>query len=303
MAPTNERSNGRSRPHQHGPAKRKAVPRWNLGDIAFLKPEIMFSEAENRELLQTGRVHSNATCHPVIILDRSDDGQHYIVTTVSAYSSSEANNFLPPWAQRAHSQKDVNSFRAFEGSAKPNNNFQHLRLADNQKWPKVETSWVYIRRLYLVPLSTLVNYNKSPSQLRRDLDVPETQGGDSAGGNSGPSEEEQSKGVNKVARDPRTDPAKVTSWRSGNTEPTDAAANIANRVRKMISRAHDMSAVATIKGTGSYRERNYLYRLFNSSFSGWGTERKATDSGLSIEVSSSMQRRITQCGTIGIVFL
>ncbi|KAI0539086.1 hypothetical protein GGR58DRAFT_500524 [Xylaria digitata] len=60
----------------------------------------------------------------------------------------------------------VNAFRAFEGSARPNNNYQHLRLADGKVWPKVKTFWVYIHSLLLVPASTLIEYDKPRCQLR-----------------------------------------------------------------------------------------------------------------------------------------
>ncbi|KAI1189716.1 hypothetical protein F5B17DRAFT_449353 [Nemania serpens] len=163
---TNWRSNAGQPPRQRAPANRGPIPHWQVGDIAFFKPAEEFSQAESAELLETGRVCAKATRHPVIILASSQDSQHYIITTVSAYASDEYNNYLPPWKQGAHRRKDINGFRAFEGSVKPNNNYGHLYLADNQLWPKVKTSWVYIHNPCLVPASTLIRYNKPGSQLR-----------------------------------------------------------------------------------------------------------------------------------------
>ncbi|KAI1124551.1 hypothetical protein F5Y10DRAFT_284969 [Nemania abortiva] len=171
MAPVNGPSgNTNRRSQQHLATRPTPNPRWQVGEIAFLKPASEFTESECIELLDTGRVPPNATGHPVIILDRSEDSRYFIVTTVSAYGSSEDNNHLPPWEQRTHSKKDINSFRAFEGSAKPNNKFQHLRLADNKSWPKPKTSWVYIQRPSLVPASALIYYTKSRYRLQMTTD-------------------------------------------------------------------------------------------------------------------------------------
>ncbi|GAP87093.1 hypothetical protein SAMD00023353_2500400 [Rosellinia necatrix] len=152
------------RSRQYGFSKHRHI--WEIGDIAFLKRASEFKEHERVEFLQTDRIHTNATGHPVIILDRSKDCQYYIVETVSAYSSDEYNNYQPPWQQKAHSRKDVNGFRAFEGSVRPNENHDYLRLADNAVWPKTNTSWVYMYHPYLVPASVLINYNKTADQLR-----------------------------------------------------------------------------------------------------------------------------------------
>ncbi|KAI8635608.1 hypothetical protein F5Y19DRAFT_469488 [Xylariaceae sp. FL1651] len=142
------------------------TPTWQLGDVAFLKDASEFDEAEYAELIGRGRLQSGATGHPVIILDRSDDSRYVIITTVSAYSSSRFNDYLPPWEQAVHARKDPNGFRAFEGSARPNTNFQHLKLGDNKLWPKVKTSWVYIHYCYVVPATTLKCFDKSQDQLR-----------------------------------------------------------------------------------------------------------------------------------------
>ncbi|KAI0400292.1 hypothetical protein F4802DRAFT_620233 [Xylaria palmicola] len=155
---TSQRPSVNPRPERH----------WQLGDIAFLKRSDDFSPLERAELLESRRVHAGATGHPVIILDRSNDSRYYIVTTVSAYSSGADNGYLAPWKREAHRHKDINGFRAFEGSAKPNDNFQHLRLANNMSWPKKETSWVYALVAYLVPASTLIHYDKSRARLRME---------------------------------------------------------------------------------------------------------------------------------------
>ncbi|KAI1200216.1 hypothetical protein F5X97DRAFT_341040 [Nemania serpens] len=160
------RSNACQPPLQCTPAKRAPTFHWQVGDIAFLKSADEFSQAERAELLETGRVCARATSHPVIILDCSNDSRYYIITTVSAYASDEHNQYRPPWRQSAHVRKDINGFRAFKGSAKPNNTYGHLHLADNKLWPKVKTSWVYIHHPCLVPASTLIRYNKSQSRLR-----------------------------------------------------------------------------------------------------------------------------------------
>ncbi|KAI1310715.1 hypothetical protein F5Y03DRAFT_392163 [Xylaria venustula] len=141
-------------------------PDWQPGDIAFLKKAEEFSAAEQNEVLERGGVHIGATGHPVIILGRSNDSRGYTVTTVSAYKSGEENDYLPPWKQAIHYKKDADGFRAFEGSARPNNKFQHLYLEGGKLWPKPKTSWVYIHTRYTVPPSTLVRYNKTKSQLR-----------------------------------------------------------------------------------------------------------------------------------------
>lgn len=138
---------------------------WRDGDVAFLKWSDQFNEEEKRGLLDSGQLHPRSTGHPVIILYRSGDAKHYIVTTVSAYSSGEMNGFLPPWEQAAHGRKFKDDFRAFEGSARPNNKFKCLRLKDSQQWPKPRTSWVFVKRPYLVPASALIIYTKARSRL------------------------------------------------------------------------------------------------------------------------------------------
>ncbi|KAH8163566.1 hypothetical protein CIB48_g4698 [Xylaria polymorpha] len=168
MASIRGQANTYQRPQRRRPANRTSTPCWQTGDVAFLKQAEAFNETERRELLDSRRVPTNATGHPVIILAKSDDSRYYIVTTVSAYKSGEDNNFLPPWKQEFHKRKDIGGFRAFEGSERPNKNFEFLRLADGKKWPKEKTSWVYIHNPSLVPVTTLLRYTKPRTDLRME---------------------------------------------------------------------------------------------------------------------------------------
>ncbi|KAI0872603.1 hypothetical protein GGS24DRAFT_502664 [Hypoxylon argillaceum] len=240
MAPFNKRPNGSQRPHQYGPAKTRPTSPWSLGDIAFLKAASGFTQTERIELLDTNRVHSSATCHPVIILDRSDDSEYYIVTTVSAYSSSEADNYLPPWKQAAHRRKDINSFRAFEGSATPNNGHQHLRLADNKRWPKVETSWVYIQRPYLVPVSTLIHYNKCQCRLRMDPEsLQDLLGHMKAKSWAFRKLETEIRNTREVGYPPRKNSEQI--WGQDNKEQVSQAINHIFKLTNLTNRNHPMS--------------------------------------------------------------
>ena len=141
---------------------------WELGEIAFLKKADHFTKGERETLLDSQNVRDKATGHPVIILDRSPDRKLYVITTVSAYKSDRRNDYLPPWKQNCHFQKDEDGFRAFAGSEKPDNNRPHLRLAGGERWPKPKTSWVYIHFCSVVPASVLINYDKPACQLRMD---------------------------------------------------------------------------------------------------------------------------------------
>ena len=79
---------------------------WELGEIAFLKKADHFTKGERETLLDSQNVRDKATGHPVIILDRSPDRKLYVITTVSAYKSDRRNDYLPPWKQNCHFQKD-----------------------------------------------------------------------------------------------------------------------------------------------------------------------------------------------------
>ncbi|KAI1498108.1 hypothetical protein F5X99DRAFT_412384 [Biscogniauxia marginata] len=141
--------------------------KWEVGDIAFLRDANEFNAEDHDNLIGTNYLHISATCHPVIILGRSADYGHYLVTTISAYSSGPGNNYLPPWEQACHSFKPVDGFRAFEGSARPSSSHRpYLRLADGMSCPKIRTSWVYIHHVSIVPARTLKIFDKAPRQLR-----------------------------------------------------------------------------------------------------------------------------------------
>ncbi|KAI1095564.1 hypothetical protein F5B19DRAFT_503740 [Rostrohypoxylon terebratum] len=139
---------------------------WKDGDIAFLKDVHEFNLDEYNILIKTGYLHAKATRHPVIILEHSKDYKHFLVTTVSAYSSGKENNYLPPWRQYNHKCKRRENFRAFAGSEKPFYYQNHLELADGGCFPKPETSWVYMPATFVVPASVLKEFDKTPRRLR-----------------------------------------------------------------------------------------------------------------------------------------
>ncbi|KAL7622094.1 hypothetical protein AAE478_007596 [Parahypoxylon ruwenzoriense] len=139
---------------------------WNAGDIAFLKSVNEFNNAEYDALIKTRYLCGKATQHPVIILEHSEDYQFFLITTVSAYGSGMHNDYLPPWQQSNHTRKCRNDFRAFYGSELPNIRQKHLMLEVGGCFPKPKTSWVYIRNAFVVPLSTLQNFERARTQLR-----------------------------------------------------------------------------------------------------------------------------------------
>ncbi|KAI0147413.1 hypothetical protein GGR57DRAFT_515979 [Xylariaceae sp. FL1272] len=142
---------------------------WQLGQVAYLRDVSQFGPKDYRELIKSGHLPKSATNHPVIVLDKSSDGKKYLVTTVSAYSSSAVNDYLPPWQQSHHVDMARSGFRAFRGSVKPDNEHKFLQLMAGQSWPKPETSWVYIHRVYLVPTSVLGFFTKARGvQLRME---------------------------------------------------------------------------------------------------------------------------------------
>ncbi|KAI0120457.1 hypothetical protein F4776DRAFT_234938 [Hypoxylon sp. NC0597] len=141
---------------------------WQDGDIAFLRSVDDFSQADYETLIESGYLQERAAAHPVIILEHSRDYKHFLITTVSAYGSSEENNFLPPWKQPIHSRKSQRDFRAFRGSEKPLSRQEYLELADGQSFPKPKTSWVYTPGSYVVPSSALTRFDKPKERLRMD---------------------------------------------------------------------------------------------------------------------------------------
>ncbi|KAI0391088.1 hypothetical protein F5Y17DRAFT_25493 [Xylariaceae sp. FL0594] len=157
--PTLNANNQVSRQASSATAPRSS--QWRDGQVVFLKWADSFDDDERRDLLDSGHLHARATGHPVIILYSTNDGSHFIVSTVSAYSSSDSNGNLPPWQQPAHRRKCQDDFRAFKGSARPNDKHAYLHLAAGQQWPKPKTSWVFVQRPFLVPASVLFRYTKA----------------------------------------------------------------------------------------------------------------------------------------------
>ncbi|KAI1416503.1 hypothetical protein F5Y13DRAFT_186122 [Hypoxylon sp. FL1857] len=143
-------------------------PDWQDGDIAFLKGLEEFNKAEYDALIGSRYLHPKATQHPVIILEHTKDYRHFLVTTVSAYSSSWENRFRPPWEQDAHRNKRPEDFRAFYGSEKPCKAQRHLQLANGGCFPKPQTSWVYTRGLHVVPSSALKAFDKANPRLQME---------------------------------------------------------------------------------------------------------------------------------------
>ncbi|KAI1343141.1 hypothetical protein F5Y15DRAFT_429107 [Xylariaceae sp. FL0016] len=173
MAPPNFRSGKNWRGSRPGKSRdaidhhtQRTFPTWKAGDVAFLKTSESFNSTDYYDLIKSGYLPSGATCHPVIILESSPDSRYHHVTTISAYSSDEYSNFRPPWQQDIHYAKWACDFRAFDGSVKPNNDYDHLHLADGQMCPKLRTSWVYIQRLYVVPSRVLGTFDKAKQPLR-----------------------------------------------------------------------------------------------------------------------------------------
>ncbi|KAK7745504.1 hypothetical protein SLS53_003002 [Cytospora paraplurivora] len=164
--------------HYHPAIKPAPQRSWQDGDIAFLKTCNAFSPRDYNDLIGSGYIHEKATCHPVIIL-KAQSGRA-IITPVTAFSSSAENNFLPPWQQFYHRHKNIDDFRAFVGTKRPNSTHAPLSLADSKmQMPKPRASWVYIRHFWTVPVAVLGRFNKargllqvsreSVAELRRDI--------------------------------------------------------------------------------------------------------------------------------------
>lgn len=149
------------------------IRHWRQGDIAFLKPEDAFSSQDYQTLIEPsngfkfGYLPPKATGHPVIILSSpTEKSTHVLVTPVSAYSSSEQNNFLPPWKQAPHQWKYHRCFRSFYGCERYTNEFPYLYLEDGKSMPKPKASWIYIQSLWAVPLSVIGIFTKTRELLR-----------------------------------------------------------------------------------------------------------------------------------------
>ncbi|KAI1644201.1 uncharacterized protein F4817DRAFT_319087 [Daldinia loculata] len=133
---------------------------WQAGDIAFLRPYSEYPKAVYNALINTNYLPRRATNHPVIILEHSEDSKYYLVTTISAYGSGPENDYLPPWRQPQHRDKDRYDFRAFKGSATPDYRRDFLQLEGGYFLPKPKTSWVYTRSAFVVPSSILIKFDK-----------------------------------------------------------------------------------------------------------------------------------------------
>ncbi|KAI0849704.1 hypothetical protein F5Y00DRAFT_261149 [Daldinia vernicosa] len=148
------------RPRNQTTLSQQNSDNWQDGDIAFLKSHYEFSKEVNHGLINTNYLPQKATNHPVIILEHSEDSKYYLVTTISAYHSGPENNYLPPWRQQRHRNKDRYDFRAFKGSVTPDHRREFLRLEGGCLLPKPKTSWVYTRGAFVVPSSTLKEFDK-----------------------------------------------------------------------------------------------------------------------------------------------
>lgn len=153
----------RGAPRGTGP---RAPPTWTVGDIAFLRSADTMNKKDYQQLIASGYLPEKATCHPVIVLGIDATTKRTIVTPVSAFSI-EANGYLPPWKQQYHRAKNPGHFRAFVGTARPDNKHASLRLADDKmQMPKPQASWVFIRHFFCVPFTVLGWFNKAPTLLR-----------------------------------------------------------------------------------------------------------------------------------------
>ncbi|KAK3378722.1 hypothetical protein B0T24DRAFT_568271 [Lasiosphaeria ovina] len=140
---------------------------WKEGDVAFLLPASSFSAEDHNNLIAGGYMAEKATGHPVIILKRiSGQSTHVLVTPVSAYSSGDFNNFLPPWRQIYHSRKNPRDFRSFDGCERSNRDYPPLFLEGGMAMPKPQASWVNIQSVWSVPLTVIGRFHKSRDHLR-----------------------------------------------------------------------------------------------------------------------------------------
>ncbi|KAI1801285.1 hypothetical protein F4811DRAFT_555991 [Daldinia bambusicola] len=156
----------RNKHNRPSPPVRRDNNSWQEGEIVFFKLHGEFSQAAKKDLIHSGYLDVKATGHPVIVLEKSEDSSHYLVTTISAYSSGSFNNYLPPWEQVAHRSKYRAAFRAFRGSVRPNTDRKYLELEGNASLPKPKTSWVYARSAFVVPSSTLKKFEKVDGTAR-----------------------------------------------------------------------------------------------------------------------------------------
>ncbi|KAK0702070.1 hypothetical protein B0T26DRAFT_866153 [Lasiosphaeria miniovina] len=167
-------SQGRNNNWRHSPRGEHAgrfdqrrPDNWKEGDVAFLLPASSFSAEDHNNLIAGGYMAEKATGHPVIILKRiSGQSTHILVTPVSAYSSGDFNNFLPPWRQICHSRKKPRDFRSFDGCERSNSDYPPLFLEGGMSMPKPQASWVNIQSVWSVPLTVIGRFHKSRDHLR-----------------------------------------------------------------------------------------------------------------------------------------
>ncbi|OIW26638.1 hypothetical protein CONLIGDRAFT_672160 [Coniochaeta ligniaria NRRL 30616] len=132
---------------------------WQEGDIAFLNDSERYNNREYDELIDSGYMHPGATGHPCIIL-KMLPGDRVVVTTISAYGSGVHNQHAAPWISKRCYSKDERFFRSFQGSECSRNNLKPLQLIPGQEMPKPETSWLFIKNVYDVPLSVIGRFTK-----------------------------------------------------------------------------------------------------------------------------------------------
>ncbi|KAM7197289.1 hypothetical protein V8F33_005717, partial [Rhypophila sp. PSN 637] len=143
------------------------------GDIAYLLPEDAFPPDEHKALIQPppgcrlGYLPAKATGHPVIILSQpTEKSTHVLVTPVSAYSSGDFNNYLPPWKQEPHKWKYFQDFRSFHGCERYCDKYPPLYLEGDKSMPKPRASWLYVQSLWAVPLTVIGKFTKVRDFLR-----------------------------------------------------------------------------------------------------------------------------------------
>lgn len=148
------------------------IAKWEKGQIAYLVSFERFSKHDYTNLIASHYIPRKATNHPVIVLEVSNGMA--LITTVSAYSSDEHNNYLPPWKQPYHKHKKVDDFHFFAGSARPpvisksSVSRDGLTMIDGHTMPKPQASWIYLQSVWTVPFSVLGRFDKSSEQLRLD---------------------------------------------------------------------------------------------------------------------------------------
>ncbi|KAK8043021.1 hypothetical protein PG994_013504 [Apiospora phragmitis] len=156
---------------------------WEAGHLAFLTSCERYNNEDYHNLIKSKEIPHKATNHPCVILQRLKDSDHCLITPVSAFSASEETNFLPPWKQSCHRYKKVEDFRSFRGSESSSSSSgsdsdsnndkscQILELRNGRTMPKPKASWIYIQRIYVVPVHLLIPFKK-PGRGEREPQEP-----------------------------------------------------------------------------------------------------------------------------------